>query len=163
MQGVARLALMAMALCAGGCASQRSVWLRCTLTETLTTRMPNGVGVPTSEDIDHTFVFVFNRHDDTLMRYDDGRLQDLTGLGLIDGLERTGSVVVTPTEITYNYSLSPHSAEFSQTIDRTTLAIREQGSSVNDTTALAAAPRRAWTGTGQCTKIQPLGLRQRQI
>jgi|GEM_PF-4275536 len=163
MQGVARLLLVSTVLCAGGCATGGDAWLRCTLTETVTSGAAGGSEPVTKQDTDRSFVFVFNAHSDSLRRYEDGQLKDLTGLGVFDGSERTGSVVVTPGEITYNYSLSPHSAEFSEVIDRTTLAFRERGFTVHEASSVAGVAGRAWSGAGQCTKIRPQPLQRRQI
>jgi hypothetical protein len=163
MQGVARLLLVSTMLGAGGCASSSDAWLRCTLTETRTSGPEDSSAPLTREDADRGFVFVFNPRSDSLRRYEDGQLKELTGLGVFDGTERTGSVVVTPGEITYNYSLIPHSAEFSAVIDRTTLAFRERGFTVHDASSVAGTPGSAWSGSGQCTKIRPQPLRERQI
>jgi hypothetical protein len=155
---------MTMALSGSAQAARGDIWLRCVLTETLTTSVPAATGAPTREDVDRVYLFVFNSRRDSLLHYEDGQLKDLNGLGLFDGATRTGSVVVTPNQITYNYSVAPDAAEFSQVIDRTTLTIEEHGTSFHDHGSMAGAPAtRTWAGSGQCEKTRPLPLRKRQI
>jgi len=155
---------MTMAICGSAQAARGDVWLRCVLTETLTTSAPNGSVASPPENIDRVYLFVFNARRDSLLHYEDGQLKDLNGPGLFEGVTRTGAIVVTPNQITYNYSVAPDAAEFSQVIDRTTLAIEEHGTSFHDHGPAAAAPAtRSWSGSGQCEKTRPLPLRKRQI
>jgi hypothetical protein len=157
-------AIFASGFCGVAHAAKGDIWLRCALTETPTTASPNGTPSPTHEDIDRVYVYVFNPRRDTLLRYEDGVLKDLNGLGVFDGVNRSGSVVVTPVDITYTYSVAPHIAEFSQVIDRTSLAMRETGTSFLEGGARAPSlATRAWSGAGQCARTKPQPVKKRQI
>ncbi len=164
MQRVARLLFLVMVVSGRAEAARGDVWLRCVLTETATSSGPGAVTAAPEEQLDRVYIYVFNARRDSLLRYEAGQLRNLNGLGLFDGVNRTGSVVVTPLEITYNYSVAPHSGEFSQVIDRTTLAIEERGTSFRDPGSPPGTPAaRSWVGTGQCQKIRPEPIRRRQI